>query len=78
MNKIITNIGMIFFFLSMIYFTQRDFPIQDIIIRSLLVYIFLTFMFGIVAMFFVKSVNKAVQRKSKEMVENIIGTNNHE
>lgn len=78
MNKIITNIGMIFFFLSIIYFAQRDFPLQDILLKSIAVYIFLTFMFGVVAMIFVKSVNKAVQKKSKEMVDNIIGTQNHE
>lgn len=78
MNKIITNIGMIFFFLAVIYFAERDFPIQDVLIRSLVVYIFMTLMFGIIAMVFIKSVNKAVQKKSKEMVDNIIGSNNNE
>jgi hypothetical protein len=65
MNKIILNIGLLSFFLSIIYFSQRGLSVEDVVIRSFAVFVILTILIGILALTFLKAINKTSQKKAK-------------
>lgn len=67
MNKIVLNIGLLSFFLSIIYFSQRGLSIEDVIIRSFAVFVILTILLGILALTFLKAINKTSQKKSENL-----------
>jgi hypothetical protein len=73
MNKIVMNVGMLFFFLSIIFFTQMNLSLIDIFIRSFAVFIFLTSMLGILALVLIRSINKKSFEKGNEFSENLGG-----
>ncbi len=78
MNKIILQVGFLFFFLSMIFFSQRGFSPEDILIRSFTVFIFLTVLLSLLAIYVIKSINRLPERKSKDMADNILGNSENE
>lgn len=67
MNKIVLKIGLLIFCLSIVFFAQQGMPIQEVIIRSLIVFVFLTIMISIFVLVFMKSINHATLRKNKEL-----------
>ncbi len=67
MNKIVLNIGLLSFFLSLIYFSQRGLVLEDIILRSFAVFVILTILLGILALLFLKAINKSSQKKSENL-----------
>jgi hypothetical protein len=67
MNKIILNIGLLSFFLSIIYFSQRGLGLEDIFVRSFAVFIILTILLGILALTFLKAINKTSQKKNENL-----------
>jgi len=73
MNKIVMNVGMLFFFLSIIFFTQMNLSLLDVFIRSFVVFIFLTSMLGILALVLIRSINKKSFEKGNEFSENLGG-----
>lgn len=60
MNKIVLNFGLLVFFISLIFYSQKDLPIHDIIIRSLLIFVMITIAATIVAILFIKAANKSL------------------
>ncbi|NCS90395.1 MAG: hypothetical protein AUK34_05420 [Ignavibacteria bacterium CG2_30_36_16] len=74
MNKIILQFGLLVFFLAVIFFSQRGIPLQDILLKSFLIFIVLTVMLSIAAIVFMKSINKSSLDKSKELTENLTGS----
>ncbi len=70
MNKIILNMGLLFFFLSVIYFGQRELPLQDVLLRAFAIFMFLTTMLSIIALIFIKSINKRAYHKRNNLEEN--------
>jgi hypothetical protein len=71
MNKIVMNVGMLFFFLAVIFFSQMNLSLVDILVRSFVVFIFLTSMLGIIAIVFIRSINKKSFDKGNEFSENL-------
>ncbi len=65
MNKIILNVGLLSFFLAIIYFSQRGLLVEDVILRSFAVFIIITILLGILALAFLKAINKTAQKKVK-------------
>lgn len=73
MNKIIMNLGLLFFFLAIIFFSQRELPLYDVLIRSFTVFIFLTVMLTILGIVFIRSINKRAISKTNDLSENLTG-----
>lgn len=71
MNKIILHTGFLFFFISVIFFSQKGMAVEDILLRSLVVFVVFTIMLSVMAIMLVKSVNKAAINKRKSLSENI-------
>jgi hypothetical protein len=73
MNKIVMNVGMLFFFLSVIFFSQMNLSYVDVLVRSFAVFLFLTSMLGVLALVFIRSINKKSLDKGNELSENLSG-----
>lgn len=79
MNKIVINIGLLVFFISIIIFSQHGIELEDILLRSFVIFIVVTLLLGILVLAFIKAINKASIAKAKSYnEENLIGTNNNE
>jgi F0F1-type ATP synthase membrane subunit b/b' len=78
MNKIVMLISSLFFFLAVIFFSQRDFPLQEIFLRSFAVFISIALLLSVIVIVFIKSINKASLKRSKEILDNTAGIRNNE
>ena len=79
MNKIVLYFGLLIFCLSIIIFSQQGLPIVDVLIRSLTVFVVITIMLSVLAIAFLKAINKASMEKEKHYNENnLIGNNPNE
>jgi len=58
MNKILLQFGLLIFCFALIFFSQRGMPLQDVVIKSFIVFISLTIIMSIVALFVLKIINK--------------------
>ncbi|RMD50505.1 MAG: hypothetical protein D6830_02520 [Ignavibacteria bacterium] len=64
MNKILLQVGLLFFFLSLIFFSQLGLPIIDVVVRSFIVFIALMVMLSVFTIIFIRSINKSISDKS--------------
>lgn len=64
MNKILLQVGLLFFFLSLIFFSQLGLPIIDVVVRSFIVFIALMVMLSVFTIIFIRSINKSINDKS--------------
>jgi hypothetical protein len=71
MNKIIVQIGLLVFFISVIFFSQKEMAIQDILVRSLVLFVASTIMLSLLYLVFVRSINKMAVSKRKSFSDNI-------
>ncbi|MGE5399267.1 MAG: hypothetical protein ACM3S2_02625 [Ignavibacteriales bacterium] len=71
MNKIIVHIGLLVFFISVIFFGQKGMAFQDILIRSLVLFVASTIMMSLIYLVFVRSINKASVSKRNSFSDNI-------
>ncbi|MBU2492251.1 MAG: hypothetical protein KJ571_06460 [Bacteroidetes bacterium] len=79
MNKIVLYFGLLVFFISIIIFSQQGLLIHDVLLRSIAVFIVVTIMLSILAIAFLKAINKATMDKEKHFDENnLIGNNPNE
>jgi len=79
MNKIIVNFGMLVFFLSIVIFSQKGLMIQDILIRSAIIFVVVTIMFSVLALAFVKAVNKTASEKQTNTIhQKLAGSGDNE
>ena len=67
MNKIVLQIGLLIFCLAIVFFAQQGLPAQDVLLRSFVVFIFLTIMIAIMAILFLKSINQVSLKKNKDV-----------
>ncbi len=58
MQKVIIQIGLLFFFLAVIFFAKMGLPLQDILLRSVVVFLALTILLSVVALIFVRLLHK--------------------
>ncbi len=65
MKKIIFNVGLLIFFVSVIFFSQQGMLVQDVLIKSFVIFFVVTFMLTILALTFIKAVNKISIEKQK-------------
>lgn len=78
MNKIVLNIGLLVFFLSIIFFSHKGMLIEDVLLRSFGIFVVITIMVSVLAITFVKAINKTVKEKQQEQRETLMGTRENE
>jgi len=65
MNKIILNIGLLIFFLSIIVFSQQGMLVEDILLKSFIIFFVATLMLTVLALAFIRAINKTSIEKQK-------------
>ncbi|KAB2844061.1 MAG: hypothetical protein F9K45_05315 [Melioribacteraceae bacterium] len=79
MNKIVLYFGLLVFFLSIIIFSQQDLQIHEVLLRATAIFMVITIMLSILAIAFLKAINKTSMEKDKHFNENnLIGNNSNE
>lgn len=70
MNKIVLRIGLLIFFLSVIFFSQRGIPVWDVLLRSFVIFVVFTIMISMLAIAFMRALKKNEdEKKAEEMSE---------
>lgn len=65
MNKIILNVGLLIFFLSIIIFSQQGMLVEDVLLKSFIIFFVATLMLTILALSFIRAINKTSLEKHK-------------
>ncbi len=78
MNKIILQFGLLSFFVSIIIFSQQGLQLQDVLVRSFVVFVILTIMMSILVIVFIRFINKTSFDKQKEISDNLAGSIDNE
>jgi hypothetical protein len=78
MNKIVLQFGLLVFFFSIIFFTQKGLPIEKVLLNSFAIFILLTTMLSLILIGLIKAINKNSIDKLEEMSEQIAGGKEHE
>ena len=76
MKKIILQIGLLFFFLSAIFFSQRGFSIPDVLLKSFVVFIMVAVMLSFLAIVLLKSVKRETEKEKEDVSDNLLGNRN--
>ncbi len=71
MNKIIIQIGALFFFLSLIFFNQLGLPVTDVLARAFIVFIFTCIVTSLIMLLLIKAAHKMPQSKNDEITKNL-------
>ncbi|MCX7875634.1 MAG: hypothetical protein N2321_05620 [Melioribacteraceae bacterium] len=78
MNKIVLQFGLLVFFFSIIFFTQKGLPIEKILLNSFAIFILLTTMLSLIVIGIIKAINKNSLNKIEGMSEQIAGNKENE
>lgn len=78
MNKIILNIGLLIFCFSIIFFSQREMPLAEVIIKSFIVFISSTVILSVTAIVLVKLIQKTTNNTNENSEHSILGSKAHE
>lgn len=78
MNKIVLQFGLLVFFFSIMFFTQKGLPIEKVLLNSFAIFILLTTMLSLILIGLIKAINKNSIDKLEEMSEQIAGSKEHE
>jgi uncharacterized membrane protein len=70
MLKAIIQIGLLIFFLAVFFYTRMGMPVQDIFLRSIVLFLVATILITIAALIFFKSVNKISTGTEEEISDN--------
>ncbi|MCB0729987.1 MAG: hypothetical protein KDC88_03040 [Ignavibacteriae bacterium] len=65
MNKIILNVGLLIFFISIIIFSQQGMLVEDVLLKSFIIFFVATLMLTVLALFFIRAINKTSVEKNK-------------
>ena len=65
MNKIILNVGLLIFFISIIIFSQQGMLVEDVLLKSFIIFFVATLMLTVLALFFIRAINKTSIEKNK-------------
>lgn len=71
MNKIVLNVGILVFSLSLIYFGQRNLEFTEVLLRSFVMFVFSTLALAVITILFIKSINRTTVKKNAEIARNI-------
>lgn len=69
MNKIVIQIGLLIFTISLIFFSRLNLSVLEVVQNAFIVSIILTIMVAIVMLVFIRSVNKTVLERNKEKLQ---------
>lgn len=78
MNKIVLEFGLLVFSLSLIFFSQLGLGIGQTILRAFVIFAVVTTMAGILALTFIRAINKASEEKGRRQADNLLGNENDE
>lgn len=78
MNKIVLQFGLLTFFFSVIFFTQRGMPVEKVLINSFAIFILLTTMLSIIVIGLIKAINRNSLNKLGDISEHLAGNKKHE
>lgn len=78
MNKIVFNFGLLVFFVSIIFFTQKGLSVEHVLLKSFIIFFSVTLMLGFLTIAFIKAINKASAERVKKLNQNIIGNQDDE
>lgn len=70
MHRIVLDIGLLVFFLSIIVFVRMQLPITEILLRSLILFIALSILLSVSAIFIGKTLGKASVDEADETSNN--------
>ncbi|WP_337865680.1 hypothetical protein [Ignavibacterium sp.] len=78
MNKIILNIGLLIFCFSIIFFSQREMPLAEVLIKSFIVFISSTVILSVTAIVLGKLIQKTASQTSENSDHTILGSKANE
>lgn len=78
MNKIVLQFGLLVFFFSIIFFTQKGLALEKVLLNSFAIFILLTTMLSLILIGLIKAINKNSFSKMEELSENLAGNKKHE
>ncbi len=58
MNKILIQFGLLIFCFALIFFSQRGMSLQDVILKSFIVFVAFTIVLSVAVLFVLKMINK--------------------
>ncbi|QQS35496.1 MAG: hypothetical protein IPM56_14770 [Ignavibacteriales bacterium] len=67
MNKIVLHFGLLVFFLTIIFFSQKGEPLEGILLKSTVVFILTTTILSILTLLFMRSITKSTINKQKDL-----------
>lgn len=76
MNKIILNIGLLIFFVSMIFFSRDDNSLLLILLKSSITSIITTILLSIIALIVIRTINKTALDKNQSSLDEFANNNN--
>jgi len=65
MSKIVIEIGLLIFFLSIIIFIQQGVKLETVLFRSVIIFIVVTSMISVLVITFIRAINKSFLKKEK-------------
>ncbi len=65
MYKIVLEIGLLIFFLSIVIFLQQGILLETALFRSVVVFMAFTIMFTVIMIIFIRAINKSSFKKEK-------------
>ena len=78
MNKIVLQFGLLVFFFSIIFFTQRGMTLERILLNSFAIFIIVTSMLSVIVIGLIKAINKNSLSKLGDISEHLIGNKDNE
>ncbi len=78
MNKIVLQFGLLVFFLSMFFFSQEGMDPLHTMFRSFVVFAVVTSMGSVLAIIFIRSINKSARKHDQGLEKNLLGQKKHE
>ena len=78
MNKIVLQFGLLVFFFSVIFFTQRGLVIDKVLLNSFAIFILVTTMLSLIVIGLIKAINNNSLSKLGDISDNLAGNKDHE
>ena len=78
MNKIVLRFGLLVFFFSVIFFTQRGLVIEKVLLNSFAIFILVTTMLSLIVIGLIKAINNNSLSKLGDISDNLAGNKDHE
>jgi len=75
MNKLVLNIGLMVFCFSIIFFSQRQLPVTEVLLKSLIIFVITTIVLSVGAYILVKSF-ESNDDNNQNSNTTILGNNN--